>query len=209
MKTIWYIRHGESMANAGFTTSSPAEIPLTDKGHIEAQKASSLFIHAPGLIVTSPYLRARQTASYTANKFPSIPFEEWRVEEFTYLSPERCKNTTTHERRPVVIKYWEDANPDYMHGEDAESFRHFMTRVQDMQNRLQSSEEKFIAVFSHGFVIKAALWANLQQSFEATSDFMSGYRKFDQSFDFPNCGIVEGRFIDNHWYFGGIIKNPL
>jgi phosphohistidine phosphatase SixA len=37
----------------------------------------------PGLIVTSPYLRARQTAAPTIERFAKVPTEIWPIREFT------------------------------------------------------------------------------------------------------------------------------
>ena len=65
MVSIWLIRHGESEANAGLPTSDVALIELTEKGHQQAQKVASAFTQAPSLIVTSPYIRTKQTAQPT------------------------------------------------------------------------------------------------------------------------------------------------
>lgn len=37
MKSLYFIRHGESLANAGSTPLPNADIPLTEKGHIQAR----------------------------------------------------------------------------------------------------------------------------------------------------------------------------
>ena len=62
MKKIWLIRHGESIANAGEPTQDHAAIPLSEKGLQQAQELALAIPSAPDLIVTSPFLRAQQTA---------------------------------------------------------------------------------------------------------------------------------------------------
>src|SRR5690348_4865955 len=65
MQTIWFIRHGESEGNVGVRTIDPASIQLTTKGQEQARQVAQAFHEAPALIVTSPYMRAKQTALAT------------------------------------------------------------------------------------------------------------------------------------------------
>lgn len=70
MKRIWLIRHGESIANAGEATDDHKSIPLSELGLKQAQALALQIPKRPDLIVTSPYLRAQQTAMYTIGRFP-------------------------------------------------------------------------------------------------------------------------------------------
>src|SRR5205807_949667 len=94
------------------------------------------------LIVTSSYLRTKQTAKPTIREFRSATLEEWKVEEFTYLSPEYFGNSTIHERRPLVEVYWEEHQPSFMDGHDSESFNDFMGRVQSFIKQLKKAANK-------------------------------------------------------------------
>src|SRR5262245_42062403 len=100
MLTVRFIRHGESLANAGGVTSLTPSIPLTALGRSQAVELSRSFTTSPNLIVTSPYLRAQDTATPTAARFPHVPLEVWPVQEFTYLALKRCFNTTSEQRQP-------------------------------------------------------------------------------------------------------------
>ena len=51
---ILLVRHGESRANAGFATSEPADVPLTDLGHQQALDVADQINETPDLIVVSP-----------------------------------------------------------------------------------------------------------------------------------------------------------
>src|SRR4051812_43055625 len=62
MTEIWLIRHGESESNAGLPTSDTAKIALTPRGFAQAECIVAAFTRPPSLIVTSPYLRAIQSA---------------------------------------------------------------------------------------------------------------------------------------------------
>lgn len=156
MKTIWFIRHGESTANAGAATEHHETIPLSEWGAQQAQKISQKFQRQPDLIVSSSFLRARQTAEPTIKRFPEVRLEIWPVEEFTYLSPLTCIGTTAAGRWERVNQYWNLCDPDYIDGEGAESFRQFICRVQDTINRLKNLEEDmFVVVFSHAQFMRA------------------------------------------------------
>jgi broad specificity phosphatase PhoE len=209
MTTVWYIRHGESTANIGQATADPGAAPLTALGEEQAEKTSLAFSQPPDLIVTSSYRRAQQTAQPAASRFPQVPLETWEIHEFAYLSPGRIGMTTPQERKTLVRAYWDQCDPDYVHGEGAESFRAFFHRTQRMQKRISENGPRFIAVFSHGYVLKAALWANLTGSDEVTAETMRSFRAFHQTFDFPNCALLKAELRADALYFSGLITEHL
>lgn len=63
MKTITFIRHGQSVANAGGLTVAHHAIPLSGLGELQADVLSTLLPAKPTLILTSSFLREQQTAS--------------------------------------------------------------------------------------------------------------------------------------------------
>jgi 2,3-bisphosphoglycerate-dependent phosphoglycerate mutase len=154
-KQIWLIRHGESSSNAGAATKDAASVPLTDKGWRQAREMTAKFDAAPNLIVVSPYLRARQTAAPTAERFPDTPIEIWPVQEFTYLSPVRCANTTVEQRHPLVQAYWKACDPTLVDGPGAESFTQMLGRVREAARRVEASAANTIAIYTHGHIMQA------------------------------------------------------
>lgn len=208
MLEVWYIRHGESTANVGAATEDPATIPLTALGQEQAQKVSLAFPKAPDLIVTSNYTRARQTAQATANRFSQSPIEIWDIQEFTFLSPIALGNTNMYQRQPLSRTYWEKCDPNHIHGEGAESFQDFINRVQTMQKSI-CEMNGFIVVFSHGYVIKAALWANLIGTYKATPEYMHNFVAFHKTFDLPNCAIIKAKYYENEIFYSGLITKHL
>ncbi|WP_090805507.1 phosphoglycerate mutase family protein [Paraburkholderia tuberum] len=92
-------RHGESAANAGHATSDPASIPLTELGEQQAHAISQRLAEPPSIVICSPFLRAQQTAAPTLARFPTVRSEIWPVQEFTYLAPARCIDTSAQQRR--------------------------------------------------------------------------------------------------------------
>jgi 2,3-bisphosphoglycerate-dependent phosphoglycerate mutase len=190
-KQIWLIRHGESAANAGAATKDAASVPLTDNGWRQAREMAAKFDAAPDLIVVSPYLRARQTAAPTAERFPHVPIEIWPVQEFTYLSPVRCANTTVEQRRPLVDAYWQACDPALIDGPGAESFAQMLNRVREAARRAEKSAANTIAIYTHGHIMQA--WRLLATS-PATTDKADMARYFKAFLAQPvaNCEWMSG-----------------
>ena len=107
-KEIILVRHAESIGNAGRRTTSPAGNNLTDYGRKQALEFAEGITKAPDLIVWSTYPRTKETAKPLSLKYPKTPTTEWPdIQEFTYLSPKKCFNTTPEERKTWVLSYWE------------------------------------------------------------------------------------------------------
>lgn len=151
-----FIRHGQSTGNAGVPSHDLATIALTELGHEQARRIAAGWTEAPTLIVTSPYLRTRQTAAPTIERFPRVPVEVWPIEEFTYLQPARWNGTSSAERLPYLQRYWSAADPHHCDGEGAESFATLMRRAEAALARLAAlPSDALVLVFSHGQFIQA------------------------------------------------------
>lgn len=119
MKRVRLIRHGESAANAGQASRDHESISLTPRGLQQAITVAWSFTETPDLILVSPFARAQSTAQETVAVFPTVAFETWPIQEFTYLEPARCFDTTVAQRRDWVEAYWMRAAPDYSDGDGA------------------------------------------------------------------------------------------
>jgi len=152
MKTL-YIRHAQSEANAGGRTIDPASIAITEAGYAQSMSLAEEISEHPDLIIVSQYIRTRQTALPLTQKYPNSPMEVWPLHEFTFLSPIICRNTTPKERRPLVEKYWKSCDPDFIHGEGAESFNQFRERISQTINGINALKLNNVIVFTHEQVI--------------------------------------------------------
>ncbi len=150
---ILYIRHAQSEANAGGRTIDPASIAITEKGYAQSVSLAEEISEKPDLIIVSPYVRTQQTALPLTQKYPNCPMEVWPLQEFTFLSPVICRNTSPEERRPLVEKYWKYCEPDFIHGEGAESFNQFRDRISKAINNINALKLNNVIVFTHEQVI--------------------------------------------------------
>lgn len=188
MKKIWLIRHGESIANAGQATDNHEMIPLSPVGIRQAQQLALTMTERPDLIVTSPYLRAQQTALQTIGKFPGVATGIWDcIHEFVYLAPATCVGTTSVQRRPRVIAYWRSCDPAYVDGPGAESYQHLLERIEQARRLLERRRERFIILFTHAQFIRNFLLVHENPGL-SDSDYMKAFRK---SKPVHNCQIIE------------------
>ena len=103
--TIYYIRHGESAGNAGFRTNDDHAIALTEKGWEQARGVRDQMLGKASHIVASPYRRAQETATPLSDA-AGLEIHTSPIEEFLYLDPVQCANTTQDERGEVRRHYW-------------------------------------------------------------------------------------------------------
>ncbi len=193
MKRIWLIRHGESIANAGAATDNHVTIPLSATGHKQAQAISQIIPCKPDMIITSPFLRTQETASYTIKRYPDVPVAVWDVQEFTYLAPASCIGTTADDRRERVNTYWQRLDPDYIDGQDAESFAMLIARARMAIERLERLEEKYIIMFTHAQFIRAMTLLKDNQ----TQDVEWLMSRFKYLPKYGNCEVVKWQKPEN------------
>ncbi len=151
MKNLYFIRHGESVANAGLKTSSPETICLTILWEKQADEIVKNIPVKPDIIIYSPYIRTRQTADPTLRYFFPREVYEFPIQEFSFLDSERHKNTSTQERKRYVAEYWKRLDLHYIDGVWAESFAMFFHRAKifiKTLNKLSKTNEN-ILVFGH------------------------------------------------------------
>ncbi len=197
MLRVWLIRHGESESNAGLPSGEPGSIPLTALGHLQAGQIARAFTGVPALIVTSPYLRARQTAQPTVSRFPGAACQVWPVHEFTYLGDLHGRATTTAERKPYAEAYWNRADPHHVN-DGAESFSGLLDRARDCLNRLRAERPGPVAVFTHGLFMRAVAWSLGTGITAPDRADMQSFRRFANVQPVPNAAVLELRRTASH-----------
>ena len=199
MKEIWFIRHGESMANAGYKTTDHATIPLTEKGKEQAIIVSKEITKKPDLIVLTKFSRTHETAEPTFNKFNGTKIQILDLHEYNYLAENRCIDLTPKERKPLVDEYFDRCNANFIDGEGAESFVQFHHRIITSLKKLEQKNEEFIVVFTHGNVMRL-IWQYINHETKAVNDsIMKDFHGLTTSLEVPNTKIFKTTFDDNTW----------
>lgn len=188
---ILYIRHAQSEANAGGRTIDPASIAITETGYAQSVSLAEEISLKPDLIIVSPYIRTQQTALPLTQKYSNCPMEVWPLQEFTFLSPVICRNTSPKERRPLVEKYWKSCDPDFIHGEGAESFNQFRKRISEAINGINALKLNNVIVFTHEQVILLIKLMVLAKQFS-----MADYREKVMNESIKNAEIFK---VEPNW----------
>jgi broad specificity phosphatase PhoE len=150
--------------------------------------------------VTSPYLRTRQTAEATIQRFPTVPVEVWPIEEFTYLQPSRWNGTRSSERMPHLERYWTDADPAYCDGEGAESFGALLRRAEAALARLATLPSPGLAyVFGHGQFIQAVRAVVTESDLDDRGKMLRFWRKGEPP-AIGNAELVQLAWSDASWH---------
>ncbi len=188
-RELWFIRHGESVANAGGVTVEASSYSLTELGHRQSALLSDALRDGPELIIHSTYRRAKETAAPAMRRFAHVSAEEWPVQEVQYLDPAKCVGTTQDERRDMSQEYWQACDPHFA-APGAESFAGFIARVQAALDALARREERLVFVFSHGHFMSAIAWLLLSQPARIDSAAMRRFYQFIHACVVPNCAVL-------------------
>lgn len=194
-KHVWFIRHAESITNAGGAWDDPATIPLTPKGYDQAARVAEVLKGKPkpSLIVTSPYTRTYETAKPTLAYLHDVEHTVWPVHEFTYLSAQRLGVRTTNTRYDDMNSYWEREDPEYIDGPDAESYIDFMKRVDAAIACIQNLDHAHTFIFSHGQFLKALFYRLAQEGTDQMFS-MAELRRFSEDFSVRNTAVAHYTF---------------
>ena len=185
-KRIWLYRHAESLSTAGERTLDVRLIPLSEKGRAQAASLAASIEEPPHGIITSPFLRAAQTALPIKARFDAAATDVWRIEEFTYLDPASCVGTSWVERKPRVDAYWARLDPDHVDGPGAESFRDLLARARAFLDRLAAIDRPLTLIVSHGQFMQAAKLLTEAPDMSAM-DVMARFREEQTRQPFANC----------------------
>jgi 2,3-bisphosphoglycerate-dependent phosphoglycerate mutase len=189
LREVFFIRHGESVANAGARTTEASGYELSELGFRQAEQIAAALPGQPDLIVHSPYKRAFQTATPAIRRFPSVPVEEWAVQEVQYLDPAKCVGTTQDERRVMSHEYWDRCEPDHAEP-NAESFSVFISRVRQSLGQFSARSEQRTFVFCHGQFMSAVAWLVLSRPAVIDRLAMRRFYQFIHGYSVPNGAVL-------------------
>ena len=203
MTLVTFVRHAQSISNAGQPTQHPSSVPITEMGYVQAGLVSQVFENAPELIVTSSFERTQTTAAPLIERFPGVSQMIWPVQEFTYMNPINWYGTTGEERTPSAHAYWERNDPKYSDGGGAESFQDLMQRADLVRDLVLQQSCADIVVYSHGMFTRAFWWRMLMHSHPINPRSMHHCVQFIRSIMLPNCSIVKFRFEEKQIWISG------
>ena len=207
LREAWFIRHAESVANAGGRTVAAATYPLSERGFRQAEQLAPTLPQSVDLVVVSPYTRSQQTAEAFLRAAKAGAVEQWPVQEVQYLDPALCVNTTQEERRAMSLAYWETCDAEYA-APEAESFVTFVRRAQGTLQRLIERPEQKTFIFCHGQFISAIAWLILTRPARLDTSAMRRFYQFIHGYSVPNCSVLPVYIHENASFATGGLWIP-
>lgn len=191
----YFVRHGESEFNAQ-GLHQHADVPLSALGRRQAEVLAKRFREVPlGVVISSPYLRARETAEI-------INAEARRPLEFFEALHEMKRPSEILGRRgedPDVVELKQRIIDNYEQGDwrhsDEETFNEFRGRATETLRRLEEREEERILAVSHGVFIKMLVAQMLFGPSVTAREFLPFYYGLKSS----NTGVTVCDFKEGKW----------
>jgi alpha-ribazole phosphatase len=197
LKTITFVRHGQSLANAGGITMAHDAIPLTELGRRQAKLLAENLELRPSEIWVSAYDRTGETAQPFCEKVGMRPRVHPDIHEFSTIDPDLLAGMNGEQRRPIADAYWRLADPSKRMGVHAETFEEFDARVGEFVARLDDLPNHAL-LFGHGMWFGLVTWKLL--GFSAVDSLgMKAFRRFQLGLPMPNCACYELQRDDANW----------
>lgn len=193
MKTVYLVRHGESEGNVGHFGQS-RETPLTDRGRDQAQEIARRAQHLKfDILVSSPYIRALETARAIAKVTNhKIIKQEYFRERRRAIHVVGLPHNHPHSIAEVERWWstWGEAVPD----SDAESYPEIIERANKAWSWLKNRPEDVALVVTHDFTARVIL-ATAVFGDQITPDIC---RHFIRSFHLGNTGLAGFTYQTEH-----------
>mgnify|MGYP000846221999 CR=1 FL=1 len=187
--TIDIFRHAQSESNAGLPTAHPVTVCLTPLGEQQARELAASFNAntPPQSITVTAYHRTGATAAPTLERFPAAEYRVCGAHEFTYLDVTKYDGLTRADRRPAVKAYWEQMDPDAVHGTGAESFNQMVQRIRTTLAAFADLPSGYHVAVNHGFTMQV-MWVLLTRPDLKGRALMQAVRACQDQQPVPNVG---------------------
>lgn len=156
-KTVYFVRHGQSVDNALPVFQSP-DSPLSDLGLEQADSIAKRVARIEfESLLSSPWERAKQTAEVIGRKTGKVP-------EFSNLFVEVIKPSSINGRPhdDLVAAETKDKWTGNLNGrgikiEDGENFDDITSRADEALRFLENRKEKAMVVVTHGYFFRTMM----------------------------------------------------
>lgn len=195
MKTLYFVRHGETDANAQGLTMGQRDVPLNARGLEQAEETARWLARYPiERIVTSDLSRARQTAEALGRKVGLTAETDARLRELCFGIFEGRHIPDCEKEDPVAVARWRSGEFDYA-PEGGETRRSLMDRTRAVLGELVAAPEKHIAVVAHGGTLNALHTHIVESSNPHPREHIH------RVFRFSNGSVSIAAHADNQWRF--------
>ncbi len=193
LKTIYFVRHGQSEHNIAPVFQSP-DSPLSEEGKRQAlSMAERVAKISFDVLISSPFVRAKETAE-------AIAQASGKTIEISELFTERIKPSYingkpyTDSKAELLWRQWEESllTPG-ARVEDGENYDDLLARAEAAFNFLQKRTEQTFVVVTHGYFLRFMIAKVL------LGEHLSGevYKRFQKSLATENTGLTVLHYRDD------------
>ena len=186
MKTVYFVRHGESEGNVGDVWQD-STAALTEHGRVQAGVVGDRFSALPvDIIVASDMKRALQTADIIADRIKCEVVHSSLFNERRRPSEqlgEFKENETAKEAEMLMKTYFND--PQFRYS-DEENFCDLKFRAEELMQFLEERPEDHVLVITHEILMRIIL-AYISHGKDLTAE--EG-KQFFRTFHMNNTGIT-------------------
>ncbi len=202
MKTIYFYRHAQSLANAGGVSQLNKQIALSPLGHEQAVRLAKRHSYPQGPVYTSAFLRTQQTAQPLLDKWQQTATILPLLNEFEAFDLTLIAGLTGPERTPLTQAYWQKADPDTRNGQAAQTLNEFNQQVLAFIPELMALPDHSV-VFGHGMWFILFMWHTLGLGVNGmTTNDMKRFDAFRQALPIGNASCYELTCIlDKPWVY--------
>lgn len=182
---VIFVRHAESLSNAGGVTMPHSAIPLSERGRRQAELLSEALPAAPATVLVSGMVRTHQTAAPYCARNGLVPRQHAGLNEFSVIDSDLIAGMDGSQRRLFVRDYWDNPDPYRRWGAKADTFVEFETRVRTFVGELNSLADSTV-IFGHGIWLSMLHWLLLGNRVRDADD-MRKFRRYQLTLQMPNC----------------------
>ena len=198
MRTLYFIRHAESVSNAWGVSLEHHAIPLTEAGQQFARTLAQTWSIRPVHLMVSELIRTHQTAQPLCDHYGMTYQVNPCLNELHILSHERIAGMTGAQRRPLAQAYWASNDVYLRLGQHADTFDEFRQRVDHFIQELPTLAHQTV-IIGHGIWFGLLVWRLLGFTVH-DSDSMKAFRAFQRHLPLSN-GICYRlcSYYGQHW----------
>ena len=194
MKTIYFVRHGQTLKNAQHIHQGPDE-PLTELGKEQAAAIAKV-LKGKDIdgIVTSPFTRAFETASIVGKELDLPLITAECVKEFRRPEPLYGHSHYSWASAKYIINLFLNRNNEDWDDFGAENMFAVRNRIVDAKRLLAQVEGDRVAVFSHAIFIDMFVQSVCADRSLKLREFVGA---FFGAKKLPNTGVVAFQLDEN------------
>lgn len=195
MKTLYFVRHGETDHNARDLAMGQTDVPLNELGRKQARQTADFLRRYPiARIVSSDLQRASDTASALGAVLGITVEMDSRLRELSFGILEGKRVADCAREHPEIAAHWQSGSFDFA-PPGGESRRALMERTRAVLDELLAAPEEHIAVFTHGGALTALHTHLIEDGHPQPREHIH------RAFRFHNGSVSMAVHASNHWRF--------